>query len=268
MPDLSSADVLGTSPAFVNVISNRPDGHTLMSALCGGPMARYEAVAASLHGVDGDRRNLLLAGHHGFDQGIDDYQAVPVEWDFPITRVFHSTQPLILPTKGIDETFPLLVPLRDSPPDDDEAVNLTDLGSTLVVLPILYAGTLTGVCTVITRLDGPWDWPGLAHLQGTSAAIGLWQRISHLDGAQDSARRRAGRGRIPANGLTNRQHAIIELIRDGKSNASIAKSLGFSVGTIKAEVQYLLTLLSARNRKEIVERADLVGITGVGDRPD
>jgi DNA-binding CsgD family transcriptional regulator len=268
VPDLSSADVLGTSPTFVNVISNKPDGHTLMSALCGGPMARYGATAASLHGVDGDRRNLVLSGQHGFEQAMDDYRTVPVEWDFPVTRVFHSTQPLILPTAGLDGAFPLMAPLGDGSLVDGPATDLADLGSTLVVMPILYAGTLTGVCSVITRLDGPWDWPGLAHLQGTSAAIALWQRISHLDSARDGAGRRAGRGRIPANGLTERQHAIIELIRDGKSNASIAKSLGFSVGTIKAEVQYLLTLLSARNRKEIVERADLVGITGVRDRAD
>lgn len=67
--------------------------------------------------------------------------------------------------------------------------------------------------------------------------------------------------RIPPGGLTARQTALIGLLREGKSNASIAQALGFSVGTIKAEIQSLLVLLTARDRKDIVVRADRAGLS-------
>lgn len=262
MAQPQSAQSLGTSPAFVGLISSNPDGHTLMTALCDGPMAVYRAVSAALHVVDTDRRNLLLAGHHGFAPRIGKYQTVPLEWDFPVTRVFHTGEAVFVGGGDIDTEYPLLNPGRALL--SAGAAEAAALGATLVVLPVLYAGALTAVCSVVVQHDGPWVWPDMTHLQGTCAAIGLWQRITELSERAVGVREPAPRNRIRPGGLTDRQRAIVELIRDGKSNASIAKALGFSVGTIKAEVQALLSLLSASDRWEIVRKADRAGITGNG----
>lgn len=251
------SEVLGASPTFVSVISNNPDGNTLMRALCDGPMARYGAIGAGLHVVDDQRRTLRLWGYHGFTERITHFERIPVEWDFPVTRVLNSGEAEFAAGADLDRDFPLLSPARSllSEVVDDAAL----IGVTLVALPIFYAGVLTAVCSVVARHDRAWSWPDLTHLNGTCAAISLWQRIAELDRRESTFGSAGSRRRAVA--VTDRQRAIIELVREGKSNASIAKALGFSIGTIKAEIQALLTMLSATNRSEMVERADRAGIT-------
>jgi hypothetical protein len=56
----------------------------------------YRAVSAALHTVDDDRSNLLLAGQHGFTPRVTRFASVPVTWDFPATRVFHTGAALFI----------------------------------------------------------------------------------------------------------------------------------------------------------------------------
>lgn len=263
MPALQGPDGHGASSAFLGAITYNPNGNALMKALCDGPMAVYRAVGAAVHIVDDGRRNLVLAGHHGFTARVHNFDTVPVEWDFPVTRVFHSAQAFFVKGNEVDEMFPLLSPGRALLDDGDHGER-DPLDVTLVALPISYSGVLTAVCSVVVDHDSPWAWNDVNQVQGVCSAISLWQRIAHLNDRQVHLGTTTATARIREGGLTQRQKEIIELIRSGKSNASIAKSLGFSVGTVKAEVQALLALLSARDRKEIVVKADRAGISANG----
>lgn len=50
--------------------------------------------------------------------------------------------------------------------------------------------------------------------------------------------------------LTGRQHAVLNLLRQGKSNRDIAAELGISEGTVKLHVAAVLKCLGAANRTE------------------
>ncbi len=110
-------------------------------------------------------------------------------------------------------------------------------------------------------MTGRWTWADFAFVDGLCAAISLWQ-------ADPDAQRPAGhlepQQRAPAHtpgGLTERQQAILALIREGRSNASIAKTLGYSISTVKNEVQTLIALMGVSNRRQVVERAEQAGLT-------
>jgi DNA-binding CsgD family transcriptional regulator len=252
-------DDLGTAASFLRLVSNRPDGDAIMRGLCHGPMSQYRAAAAAMHVVSQSRRDLVLDGHHGFTPLISKFGSVPVDWDFPVTRAFRTGQAEFFPVADLDDRFPLLSPINELL-ESSSADGARAPGETLVVLPIAYAGDLVAVCAIVVAHDGEWTWTDYTALDGIGSILGLWQRISHLEGLRlDAATGKRVRS-IPDGGLTERQRLIVELIRDGKSNASIAQALGYSVGTVKAEVQRLLAMLAVDNRKEIVRKAQLTGL--------
>ena len=255
----ADSDDLGTTAAFLRLVSNHPDGDAMMRGLCNGPMSGYRAGAAAIHSVSQNRRDLVLDGQHGFTPLISKFGSVPVDWDFPVTRVFRTGQAEFFPVADLDERFPLLSPVTEllNPSTTD---GVREPGETLVVLPIVYAGDLVAVCAIVVTHDGEWTWADYTALDGLGSVLGLWQRINHLEGLRiDTPAGKRVRS-IPDGGLTERQRLIVELIRDGKSNASIAQALGYSVGTVKAEVQHLLAILAVTNRKEIVRKAQLTGL--------
>ena len=51
-------------------------------------------------------------------------------------------------------------------------------------------------------------------------------------------------------GLTDREHEILQLIAQGKSNKVIARELDISEGTVKVHVKHLLKKLNLRSRVE------------------
>lgn len=55
--------------------------------------------------------------------------------------------------------------------------------------------------------------------------------------------------RAPA--LTSRQHDVMHLISEGKTNKEIARSLGLAEGTVKAHVNALFRVLSVHNRASV-----------------
>lgn len=250
-------ETLGVSHSFLRVIANRPDGDGLMRAVLHGPMSGYRPIAAALHTIDDGRENLLLTGHDGFTSQIARFDSVPVTWDFPHTRAFRDGATLLFDGSDLDGEFPLLGPMADllvlAPPDVLKAF-------TLIAVPIVYSARLLGVCTIITRPDGPWTWSDYAQIDGLGSAVSLWQAIENLTHRQVTLNAKTGVPRLAPGGLSLRQLAILSMIQSGKSNTSIAKALGYSVSTVKAEVQHLLSLFSVANRRDLVRKASLAGL--------
>ena len=60
--------------------------------------------------------------------------------------------------------------------------------------------------------------------------------------------------------ITARQHEVLVLMRENRSNREIAEELGYSVATIKADITALGQLLGASGRVEILDRAQRSGL--------
>lgn len=61
--------------------------------------------------------------------------------------------------------------------------------------------------------------------------------------------------------LTDRQRAVLLCLIDGKENASIARELCLSCGSVKRELGDLFKLLGARNRSSLARSAQQLGLT-------
>ncbi|MEO8457018.1 MAG: helix-turn-helix transcriptional regulator [Chloroflexota bacterium] len=63
------------------------------------------------------------------------------------------------------------------------------------------------------------------------------------------------RGRPPHPGpLTNRQHEVLDLVREGHTNRTISTRLGITVRTVKSHLSEIFSRLGATNRHEASEK--------------
>ena len=257
-----SGDHMAARSAFLKLVSSDPAGDSLMQAFARGPMAIYGPHSAAVYQVSSQRTELVLAGSFGFSERIGNYQSLPLGWDLPVTRAFHTGQVIVVPTQEIDEKFPLLSPWPDLVLHEYEV----EQPSTIVAMPLVYSGTIIGVCAIVCSHQKVWTWFDYAFMEGMCAAVALWQHINMLNESLWLAQSQNTQFRRRPRGLKERQVQVLELLAEGKSNASIAKSLGFSLSTVKADVQMLLELLGAKTRSDAVERAMLAGlIPAAGD---
>ena len=67
----------------------------------------------------------------------------------------------------------------------------------------------------------------------------------------------------PANGLTERQKAVLELLGRGESNKAIARRLNIREGTVKVHVRHIMRRMGAANRTQVAIAAS----RGNGDVP-
>ena len=65
--------------------------------------------------------------------------------------------------------------------------------------------------------------------------------------------------------LSARQRNVLHAIATGSSNALIAKELGVSVATVKAEVQKIIDTLGASNRTDAAIKALRLGLITIED---
>lgn len=75
-------------------------------------------------------------------------------------------------------------------------------------------------------------------------------------------RREPERGEAPAQWLTRREAAILELIARGSSYAKVAAALGLSLGTVQTHIKHIYAKLSVHSRGEAVYEARRYGLLG------
>lgn len=68
--------------------------------------------------------------------------------------------------------------------------------------------------------------------------------------------------RVAGSELTEREHAVLSILVEGKSNADIARKLGITESTVKAHVNNILSKLGVRHRTEAAAVAVRRGLVG------
>ena len=86
------------------------------------------------------------------------------------------------------------------------------------------------------------------------AALGVWAGM-RLARRPASATFEKNEAAIAALGITQREHAVLELLAAGKSNKEIAQKLGVSPNTIKTQVASLYQKLEVQRRTQAVQKA-------------
>jgi NarL family two-component system response regulator LiaR len=86
------------------------------------------------------------------------------------------------------------------------------------------------------------------------AALGVWAGL-RLARRPAPATFEKNEAAIASLGITQREHAVLELLAAGKSNKEIAQKLGVSPNTIKTQVASLYQKLEVQRRTQAVQKA-------------
>lgn len=254
--DVHTVSNMTARSAFIRLVTSRPDPDSTAHALVRGPLEIYGAFAATIYVPDDAGRELELLGQWGFGPALGSYTRVPLDLDFPIVRTYLTGEAIVAPAREI---------MRNVLAETAMGSVLTDLRRgidevTVVAMPLQYQGVAIGASVWFCSHQGPWTWNDSSYIDGTAAILSLWLQLRSYEHSLEAA----GLGSIRMDArpqlLTERQRTVLAMIRDGKSNAAIAAALGYSVSTVKNDVQALFTVLGATRRKELVRKAVEAGV--------
>lgn len=245
-------------PQFLRFLAALPEPDAVARALRLGPMSVFDAAAISLTRVVGEA--LELHGTSGYTQGeVDGYWRVPLSVPTPFSRCVREGEVVIDEIEEVTTHFEVL--------QVDEALwqgfmDRFGIGQ-VISAPIVLQGTVIGAFGGITRSKRQWNSLDFATLDGISSALGLWMTHPDSPSPRTDRLQRTGLGLLH---LTDRQQQILRLVELGKSNTSIAMTLGFSSSTIKQELQRVTRSTGATDRLDAVARARSLGL--LTDPPD
>ena len=244
-------------PQFLRYLSTLPLPDATARALRLGPMSNFGTEAVSIVRIAGE--SLELVGTHGYEQAeVDRYSVLPLSVPTPFSRSVLQGEALIDELEDVVSTFEALQMDADLWSGFVERFG----PGQVINSPIVLQGTVIGAFGGITRSKRPWNSLDFAVLDGISAALGLW--MTHPDTAVAVPDRLSP----PSNGsmhVTDRQSAILRMVESGRSNTSIAMTLGFSVSTVKQELQRTMRAMRVSDRLEAAARARSLGLLGEDD---
>ena len=245
-------DRLASLTTYLRFLASTDDGQAVAKGLVMGALAPMGLVAGHLYAAL-DEEYLTLVGSHGFtDAELEGFRKIPISLRLPLTNAFTTMRPVT--TNGIEvvELFPLL-----GMPQVAGSADWRFTASSLIVVPIIHQGVGIGVFGLalngVLSLDADDAW----YLDSVAAATALWL-IRQLDAARGTMDRRGNPEATPL--ITARQRTVIELVGQGYTNGEIARQVGYSVPTIKKDLQHIMTLCDVHDRRHVYAVAKRVGL--------
>lgn len=239
-------------PHFLRFLSALPAPDQVARALLLGPMTTFDTGAVSLTRIQDEA--LELHGTDGYTPGeVDGYWRVPLSVPTPFSRCVQEATVLIDEIESVTTTFEVL--------QADEALwqgfmDRFGIGQ-VISAPIIMQGTVIGAFGGITRTKRQWTSRDFALLDGISSALGLWMTHPDTPSLRSDRLARRDPGLLH---VTDRQRQILRLVEVGKSNTAIALALGYSVSTIKQELQRVMRTTGVTDRMEAAARARELGL--------
>jgi len=245
-------DPLASLTTYLRLLASTDDGQAVAKALVLGALAPLGLVAGHLYAALDDEY-LTLIGSHGFtDAELEGFRKIPVAVRLPLTNAFTSMRTFTTNGAEVVELFPLLGMPQVIGTDDWRFT-----ASSLIAVPVIHQGVSIGVIglalTSVLTLDADDAW----YLDSVAAATALWL-IRTLNAAQMSVERRPPFDSRAL--ITARQRTVIEMVGQGFTNGEIAKQVGYSVPTIKKDLQYIMTLCDVHDRRQVYAVAKRVGL--------
>ena len=239
---------------FMRFLAGNPDGDAAARALVLGALAPVGSLSASIYAHDREH-TLELAGNYGFeDQMISGYRVVPVSMPMPMCEAFTSLNAVVVPAGDLVTRYPIL----QAEPTLADGSALNDGAGSLVFMPILNSGVPIGVMSILQAEQIDWHPADWQYLDGIAAAVSMWMN-NQREILVDRWRRTAPAPQREVR-ISERQREILELIGLDRTNGEIAKSLGYSVPTIKKDLQHLMKLLGTHDRRATAGRAREIGL--------
>ena len=240
--------------SFLRYLNTAPAPDSVIKALICGPLAGFDAKSGSIF-VYIDDGLAIVADYASPRNLLARYHTLPLSVDIPYTRAFLTGETLVTARRNIFSEFPAL--MIDADLWESGEIDSTSLE--LVSVPISSQGVSIGAFGFISDRTHDWGPSDFALLDALAAVLGLW--LTHPSSCIGT--RLTEPVTTDHDGglqLSTRQHAVLRLLAQDKTNDSIAATLGVSVSTVKQDVQRLLRAMRSPDRKVAVQHAIALGI--------
>jgi DNA-binding CsgD family transcriptional regulator len=240
---------------FLRFLAGNPDGDAAARALVLGAMAPLGTVGVTIYAHDRES-TLELIGTHGLDdEFMSSYRVVATTMPMPLCEAFVTLNPVVVGARALMAAYPIF----QSDPGLIDSTALGDAGDgALVCIPILNSGVPIGALTLLQAEQREWTAADWQYLDGVAAGVSMWMN-NQREILVDRWRRAAPTPQREVR-ISERQREILELVGLDRTNGEIAKSLGYSVPTIKKDLQLLMKLLGTHDRRSTAGRAREIGL--------
>ncbi|MDO8308356.1 MAG: hypothetical protein Q7V58_08370 [Actinomycetota bacterium] len=245
---------------FLQFLSGNPDGDAATRSAVVGALGPLGAIAGQVYGI-GRPDTLELIGNFGYP-GPDAaaFRTIVTSLPLPIADAFTTARTIATLTADLPRAYPLLASGTEEAPEEVPGVAAEEIDTRptrLVCVPVLWLESPVGILSVLLddRELGADDYQ---YLEGVASALALWfleQRRALID-----RWRRAAPLPHREFTITARQHRILELIGQERTNTDIANVLGYSIPTVKKDLQEIMKLLGTQDRRTTAGRAREIGL--------
>lgn len=239
---------------FMRFLTTMPDPEKVASALTRGPLAVFGARSSRIMIAPDDAKLVLVSQYGHTPLEASRYREISFDVDVPFTRACRDSRIVRVDAR----TMPLEVPAYSIDVELWNAMLDRLNAHVLIAVPIISDGAAIGAFSLMVSEEVAWEEVDDAFLLVLSATLGLWMSHSH-SGIRESLDTPHPDLDAALN-FSTRQVTILHLIDHGRSNEAIAASLGYSLSTIKAEMQAIHRTLRTHDRTSAVARAYALAI--------
>lgn len=225
--------------AFLSLLAASARPSTIARAIATGPLVGSALDLVLVHGlVD---QVLELRGQYGLlGEQRRLCAKLPLSSPTPHVEVLRSGLATFWDAQELLRDFPMMHRLQ-----------LPTSGEFLL-LPLQMAARPLGVMSLHSSRHFERSWDLHERVAPIASALALW--LQATVGEPREAPLPDARLRI-----TTRQRHVLAAVRSGLSNAAIASELGFSIGTIKADITAMSALFGAVGRHDLERKAARAG---------
>lgn len=235
--------------AFFRGLAEHADGDHVAEAVARGLLAPFDPASVGIHVVRPNSGDFELAGQWGMPPDVvDHYLLVPAALPSPLRDVARTGTERFVSLRKVAADYSIARSYVSGQP--------VDAKTQMIFLPLQRRGVTVGVVSI--RCPQPWSrtWALRETLDILTSGLTLWV-LAYAASPIVAGRGRKLRSRLT---LTDRQRDVLALVREGRTNAEIARRLGFSEVTIKADLTAMYKLFGASGRANLVEKADEAGL--------
>lgn len=238
---------------FVRFLSGNPDGDAAARTMVLGGLAPFGFIAGQIYAMGG-ADHLELVGNFGYpDADAAAFRNIAISVPLPICDAFTSARTVAIASESISDHYPL-VAVNVPPEEGAEPMEPTRI----VCVPTMWSQTPIGVLSLLQERRSSADPDEGLHIDGVSSAVAMWlnnQRpalIEHWKRAAPLPHREFT--------LSDRQRKILFMIADNLTNNEIARKLGYSIPTVKKDLQEIMRMLGTQDRRTTAGRARELGL--------
>lgn len=256
MRDVSRSSAMTT---FLRAASDLADGDVLLDALAAGPWGQLPITSLALFSVDRVELALRLRASRGWDtRRTQTYSALPLGPQSIVGLSVLSMEVKWMTMAEMVDRFPLSAP--------EVRRSALSLDAVVVCLPLISRGVSVGVLWAVLEKQVQQSLQVWETLLSGAQVLALWLRANHLYVAELEGAPTGQHGpgqsatRTSALMLSARDHDVLRLVAQHKTNQEIAGLLGYSEATIRADLTRMGKFLDVSGRRRILQRARDLGL--------